>query len=108
MPRFSAPTAIVLINREGIPRCDSGKKNGFKCLFYLHKYRSDLMAKIRTDYVHAQQERYRSQLKVIDDASGAERIRLMKSQTLLTDKLENIAKFGNINVFWRCWVHGVY
>ena len=33
---------------------DSGKKNGFKCLIYLHRYQSDTIARIRTDYVHEQ------------------------------------------------------
>ncbi len=31
---------------------DSGKKNGFKCLIYLHRYQPDTIAHIRTDYVH--------------------------------------------------------
>lgn len=39
---------------------DSGKKNGFKALVYLHRYSRDLLAKLRTDYVHEQQERYRT------------------------------------------------
>lgn len=28
---------------------DSGKKNGFKCLVYMHRYQPDLLARIRTD-----------------------------------------------------------
>ena len=31
---------------------DSGKKNGFKCLIYMHRYQPDTIARIRTDYVH--------------------------------------------------------
>lgn len=31
---------------------DSGKKNGFKALCYMHRYRRDLLARLRTDYVH--------------------------------------------------------
>ncbi len=37
---------------------DSGKKNGFKCLIYMHRYKPDTIARIRTDYVHEQQSRY--------------------------------------------------
>ena len=37
---------------------DSGKKNGFKCLVYMHRYKPDTIARIRTDYVHEQQSRY--------------------------------------------------
>lgn len=39
---------------------DSGKKNGFKALIYMHRYQSDTIARIRTDYVHEQQARYRT------------------------------------------------
>ncbi|MCI6649254.1 MAG: BREX-1 system adenine-specific DNA-methyltransferase PglX, partial [Lachnospiraceae bacterium] len=39
---------------------DSGKKNGFKCLIYMHRYQPDTIARIRTDYVHEQQSRYRT------------------------------------------------
>ena len=31
---------------------DSGKKNGFKALIYMHRYKPDTIARIRTDYVH--------------------------------------------------------
>ena len=33
---------------------DSGKKNGFKALIYMHRYKPDTIARIRTDYVHEQ------------------------------------------------------
>ncbi len=39
---------------------DSGKKNGFKALIYMHRYQPDTIARIRTDYVHEQQARYRT------------------------------------------------
>ena len=39
---------------------DSGKKNGFKALIYMHRYQPDTIARIRTDYVHEQQSRYRT------------------------------------------------
>ena len=47
---------------------DSGKKNGFKALCYMHRYQRDLLARLRTDYVHEQQERYRTQLAQLGDA----------------------------------------
>jgi hypothetical protein len=76
---------------------DSGKKNGFKALVYLHRYTPDLLAKLRTDYVHEQQERYRTQLKHTSDAmngaSGSERAKLLKQQEKLTAQAQEIAKF---------------
>jgi hypothetical protein len=76
---------------------DSGKKNGFKALIYMHRYSRDLLAKLRTDYVHEQQERYRTQLLHIADAlntaTGAERARLLKQQEKLTEQLKEITAF---------------
>ncbi len=76
---------------------DSGKKNGFKALIYLHRYSSDLLAKLRVDYVHEQQERYRTQLSHIDSAlnaaTGSERARLLKQQDELSEQLKEITAF---------------
>lgn len=59
---------------------DSGKKNGFKCLIYLHRYQPDTIARIRTDYVHEQQARYDTAEKELEQrvakASGSERVKL--------------------------------
>lgn len=71
---------------------DSGKKNGFKCLVYMHRYQPDLLARIRTDYVHEQQERYRAQIGYANDALGSaergERVRLDKRIKKLNDQLK--------------------
>lgn len=76
---------------------DSGKKNGFKSLVYLHRYQSDLLAKLRTDYVHEQQERYRTQLShiavALNTATGSERARLLKQQDKLSEQLKEITAF---------------
>ena len=60
----------------------SGKKNGFKALIYMHRYQPDLLARMRTDYVHEQQERYRTQLSMLEDsaqsAAASERVKLNK------------------------------
>lgn len=71
---------------------DSGKKNGFKCLVYMHRYQPDLLARIRTDYVHEQQERYRAQIGYANDALATaergERVRLDKRVKKLNDQLK--------------------
>ena len=71
---------------------DSGKKNGFKCLVYMHRYQPDLLARIRTDYVHEQQERYRAQIGYANDALASaergERVRLDKRIKKLNDQLK--------------------
>ena len=76
---------------------DSGKKNGFKALIYMHRYSRDLLAKLRTDYVHEQQERYRTQLShisvALNTATGAERARLLKQQDKLSEQAQEISAF---------------
>lgn len=71
---------------------DSGKKNGFKALCYMHRYQRDLLARLRTDYVHEQQERYRAQIGYANDAlvsaERGERVRLDKRIKKLNDQLK--------------------
>ena len=73
---------------------DSGKKNGFKALIYMHRYQPDTIARIRTDYVHEQQSRYRTAMadleKRIDNAAASERVKLNKELNKLQAQAEEI------------------
>lgn len=73
---------------------DSGKKNGFKCLIYMHRYQPDTIARIRTDYVHEQQARYRTAIADLETriakASTSERVRLNKQLKTLNDQATEI------------------
>ena len=73
---------------------DSGKKNGFKCLIYMHRYQPDTIARIRTDYVHEQQSRYRTAIadleQHINGASTSERVKLSKQLAKLQAQAEEI------------------
>lgn len=75
----------------------SGKKNGFKALIYMHRYQPDLLARMRTDYVHEQQERYRTQLQMLEisaqSAAPSERVKLNKQITKLKDQALEIQKY---------------
>ena len=69
---------------------DSGKKNGFKALCYMHRYQRDLLARLRTDYVHEQQGRYDTQLQALErsaqTAGASERVKLTKQITKIRDQ----------------------
>lgn len=76
---------------------DSGKKNGFKCLIYMHRYQPDTIARIRTDYVHEQQSRYRT---VIDDleqrissATTSDRVKLNKQLLTIQGQAEELKEY---------------
>lgn len=73
---------------------DSGKKNGFKALIYMHRYQPDTIARIRTDYVHEQQSRYRTALEDlatrIPTASNSDRPKLTRQQKKLQEQSEEL------------------
>ena len=76
---------------------DSGKKNGFKALIYLHRYQPDLLARMRTDYVHELQERYRTQFQALENAAqsaaATERVKLNKRIAKLKDQALELQKY---------------
>ena len=76
---------------------DSGKKNGFKALIYMHRYAPDLLARVRTEYVHEQQERYDTQISHLqDDLVSAERskkVQIEKRIKKLSDQLAETRVF---------------
>ena len=73
---------------------DSGKKNGFKALIYMHRYQPDTIARIRTDYVHEQQARYRTAIADLEqriaNASTGERVKLNKRLKALNEQAAEI------------------
>lgn len=73
---------------------DSGKKNGFKALIYMHRYKPDTIARIRTDYVHEQQSRYRTAIADLEgriaNAGTGECVKLTKQLKTLQDQVEEI------------------
>ncbi len=71
---------------------DSGKKNGFKCLIYMHRYQPDTIARIRTDYLHETQARYRNAIETLErqsaTASTGERVKMTKRLNALKAQAE--------------------
>ncbi len=76
---------------------DSGKKNGFKALIYMHRYKPDTIARIRTDYVHEQQARYRTAIANLEqriaNASTGERVKLNKKLVKLQVQDTELRKY---------------
>jgi hypothetical protein len=50
---------------------DSGKRDGFKALFYLHRYDKHTVARARTDYLHPLQRKYEAEIKRLEMLSGS-------------------------------------
>ena len=77
---------------------DSGKKNGFKGLMYIHRYKKDTIARLRTQYVFDQQTKYDDQINMLtkqlsEDITQAEKIRLNKELKKFIDQSEELREY---------------
>lgn len=77
---------------------DSGKKNGFKALVYIHRYTPDLIARMRTGYIHPLQSQYRTQIDMLNSqieeaASTSEKVKLQKQLKKITGQSQELGKY---------------
>ena len=77
---------------------DSGKKNGFKALIYMHRYNENLVPKIRLDYLHRMQTTYETLLsdinyKLTTELSMTDKKEVQKRQADLNAKLQEIKEY---------------
>lgn len=77
---------------------DSGKKNGFKALIYMHRYNENLIPKARLDYLHKVQTTYEKLLsdvnyKLTTDLSMVDKKEAQKRQADLNAKLQEIKEY---------------
>lgn len=68
---------------------DSGKKNGFKALVYMHRYNENLIPKVRLDYLHRMQTTYEKLLTDVNDK--------LTSELSMTDKKEAQRRQADLN-----------
>ena len=97
LTKFYADHCKMYQKRPNYWLFDSGKKNGFKCLIYMHRYQPDTIARIRTDYVHEQQARYRTAIADLEqriaNAATGERVKLNKQLKKLNDQAAEILAY---------------
>lgn len=76
---------------------DSGNKNAFKALIYMHRYEKDTIAKLRTDYIHPTQDLYRSMIEDLEmrknTATSSEKIKIEKELKDLKDKETELREY---------------
>lgn len=77
---------------------DSGKKNGFKALIYMHRYNENLIPKVRIDYLHRVQTTYEKLLsdvnyKLTTDLSMTDKKAAQNRQAGLNAKLNEIKEY---------------
>ena len=77
---------------------DSGKNNGFKALIYMHRYEPDLVARVRTDYLHKTQKALETAIahneRIIENSTNAsEKSKAIKAKNILIKQLEETQKY---------------
>ena len=78
----------------------SGKKAGFKCLIYMHRYNEDTLARINSKYYLPESTRKKNELEElltsISRAEGREKIRLEKERQKLAESYNEAIEYGQV------------
>lgn len=77
---------------------DSGKKNGFKALIYMHRYNENLIPKARLDYLHKVQSVYEKRKLELENISN-EDLSLIEKKNIQKELVDLSAKLAEIKVF---------
>ena len=76
---------------------DSGKKNAFKALIYIHRYKPDTIARLRTGYLHEVQAKYAADAESLEKAltagTGGNQTQMKKELSDLKAKQEEMHVF---------------
>lgn len=76
---------------------DSGKKNAFKALIYIHRYKPDTIARLRTSYLHEVQAKYAADAESLEKAltagTGGNQTQMKKELSALKAKQEEMHVF---------------
>ena len=83
---------------------DSGKQNAFKCLVYMHRYESGLVARVRTDYLHKTQKAIEQNLAHCESiiANSSNKSEVSKATK---DKAKYIKQLDEIKVYDEALAH---
>ena len=77
---------------------DSGKQNAFKCLIYMHRYDSSIIARVRTDYLHKTQKAIEQNVSYCDNiiSNSSNKSEISKATK---DKSKYIKQLNEIRVY---------
>lgn len=90
---------IQLYNKRPIYwQFDSGSQNAFKCIVYMHRYDPNLVARVRTDYLHKTQKAIEQNLAHCDNilANSSNKSEVTKATK---DKTKYIKQLDEIKVY---------
>ena len=79
----------------------SGKENGFSCLIYVHRYEPNLVARIRTEYLHKTQKAIEQQIIIQDNiiknsSSSTEKSKATNDKNKLQKQLKETQEYDEV------------
>lgn len=80
----------VYKNRPIYWMIDSGKENGIKALFYMHRYDKSTIARFRTDYLHEIQRYYENDIELTEKSNDKKKVDNLKK------KLQEVTEFDKV------------
>ena len=80
---------------------DSGEQNAFKCLIYMHRYKSDVVARVRTDYLHKTQKAIEQNLShcnniIANSSNKSEITKATKDKSKYLKQLDEIKVYDEV------------
>lgn len=80
---------------------DSGKQNAFKCLIYMHRYEPNLVARVRTDYLHKTQKAIEQNLAhceniIVNSTNKSEISKATKDKSKYIKQLDEIRVYDEV------------
>ena len=74
---------------------NSGKQNGFSCLVYIHRYEPNLVARVRTDYLHKTQKAIEQNIDRCNDIinSDSKNAKIIKEKNKLEKQLQETREY---------------
>ncbi|MBR4345197.1 MAG: hypothetical protein IKP88_21245 [Lachnospiraceae bacterium] len=78
----------------------SGKKDGFKCLIYMHRYNSDTLARINAKYFLPESTRMKNELEELNGkvahSEGCEKLKYEKERQNLVAAYNEAIEYGQV------------
>ncbi|WP_407314277.1 BREX-1 system adenine-specific DNA-methyltransferase PglX [Desulfosporosinus sp. SB140] len=79
----------------------SGKEQGFNALVYMHRYDSNMVSRIRTDYLHPLQNKLEAEYLrlnqvLVSEDSPTEKTKATKRLKVLTKQMEELKKYDEV------------
>ena len=97
---FYSNHSRIYKNRPIYWMLSSGRKNGFKCLIYIHKYKNDTLAKINANYFQPATTILRTKISELNNliayAQEKDKVQLERKRFSLVEQFNEAIEYGQV------------